>query len=150
MAHSYSSCYEHAVFSSKRRLPFLDKNNEIRLFGYLTAAINHSNCTAINVGGHFEHVHLLYRKGKDVRTDLFLKEIKRQSSIWIKKAGLVTPDFYWQTGYGAFSISHWDIDKIKTYIDNQEEHHCGMSWEKEYRELLKKHGIEYDVRFFLD
>ena len=150
MAHSYYASYEHAVFSSKHRRPFLTHENKDRIFAYLAKAIIGSGCQCLIVEGHQEHVHLLYRKGKEIHTKDLLKEIKRQSCIWAKEEGLVSPEFYWQTGYGAFSISYWDLKKIKNYIVGQEAHHSKMTWDDEYRKLLKKHGIEFDERFFLN
>ena len=67
-----------------------------------------------------------------------------------KGKGVADGKFSWQVGYGAFSISYWDLEKIGTYIANQVEHHVKWTWEQEYRKLLKKHGIEFDEKYFLD
>jgi REP-associated tyrosine transposase len=149
MAHSFYSCYEHMVFSSKNRTPFLTAENSREIFSYLAGAIQNMGCHCLLVGGHHEHVHLLYRKSSTILTMDLVKELKRQSAISLKDQGLVVPGFSWQTGYGAFSISHWDVENIRHYIANQESHHHVKSWEEELRELLEKHGVEYDERFFL-
>jgi putative transposase len=60
------------------------------------------------------------------------------------------PDFAWQIGYGAFSVSYSAVPNVRKYILDQERHHETMTWEQEFRALLEKHGIEYDERFFLD
>ena len=150
MAHSYYACYEHAVFSTKHRRAFLTPENQNRIFAYLSKALDQSGCRSLMVGGHREHVHMLYRKSNDIHTKDLLGDIKRQSSIWIKGAKLTGNDFYWQTGYGAFSISYWDLEKVRQYIEPQEEHHKKWNWEEEYRKLLMKHGVEFDERFFID
>lgn len=59
-------------------------------------------------------------------------------------------DFAWQTGYGAFSVSYSNLDQVKDYIANQEEHHRTMTWDEEYQALLERHGITFDERFYLD
>ena len=108
------------------------------------------DCHCLIVGGHHEHIHLLYRKPSGLLTSDMIKELKRQSSLWFKENNHVEPDFHWQSGYGAFSISYWDLDKLNSYIRNQADHHREVTWEEEYRCLLEQHGIKYDERFFLD
>ena len=108
------------------------------------------DCLCLIVGGHREHVHLLYRESSSRRPADVIKEMKRQSTIRMKENHYVPEDFRWQTGYGVFSISYWDLEKIQTYIQNQEIHHRKMTWDVEYRKLLERHGVEYDERYFLD
>jgi hypothetical protein len=55
--------------------------------------------------------------------------------------------FAWQDGYGAFTVSRSNIPSVIPYIKNQREHHRNKSFQEEYRELLEKHGIEYDERY---
>ena len=55
--------------------------------------------------------------------------------------------FAWQDGYGAFSVSPSILDKTKEYVLNQAEHHKKISFEDEYRKLLKAYEIEYDERY---
>ncbi len=150
MAHSYYAVYEHTVFSSKNRIPFLTSENEEDVFRYLASSLKGQGCCSLAVGGHVEHIHLLYRRPSTLPTPDLLKEVKRQSGISLKENNKLQQDFYWQEGYGAFSISYWDLEKIGGHINKQKMHHEDKSWEKEYRQLLKKHGVEYDERFFLD
>jgi hypothetical protein len=58
--------------------------------------------------------------------------------------------FYWQRGYGAFSVSPSELDALLQYVDTQEEHHRSRTFQEEYREFLRKHGVEYDERFVWD
>ena len=59
-------------------------------------------------------------------------------------------DFYWQGGYGAFSISPAHVEPVRAYIANQEEHHKTVSFQDEFRRLLRKYGVEYDERYIWD
>jgi len=59
-------------------------------------------------------------------------------------------NFYWQDGYGAFSVSPRDVEKVKTYIENQHEHHSKQSFQDEYRNILKRYDAEYDERYIWD
>jgi putative transposase len=69
---------------------------------------------------------------------------------WLKTKGPSLADFHWQGGYGAFSVSESKIDEVKHYIANQESHHRRMSFQDEFRELCKRHGIELDEQYVWD
>jgi len=150
MANSYYAVYEHIVFSTKNRVNWFSPEFRPELFAYFAGAIKNQNCHSLIVGGHDNHVHLLLRKHGDLRTRDLVKELKRNSSIWMKEKGVGFRKFYWQTGFGAFSVSYWDLEKIANYIRNQAEHHGRMSWGVEYKKLLIKHGVEFDERYYLD
>jgi len=79
-----------------------------------------------------------------------MEEIKKRSSKWIKTQGKEYADFYWQNGYGAFSINPTEIEVVVKYIEQQHEHHKTVSFQDEYRAFLKKYAIEYDERYVWD
>jgi len=79
-----------------------------------------------------------------------LEEIKSHSSKWIKSKGSEYENFYWQDGYGAFSVNPKGVRAVETYIANQHEHHGNKSFQNEYRSLLKKYNVEYDERYVWD
>lgn len=76
-----------------------------------------------------------------------LEEIKKQSSKWLKTQGDTYSNFYWQDGYGIFSVNPTQIDIVVDYIINQEEHHKTISFQDELRAFLKKYNVEYDERY---
>ena len=76
-----------------------------------------------------------------------LEEIKKQSSKWLKTQGNTYSNFYWQDGYGIFSVNPTQIDVVVNYIINQEEHHKTISFQDELRAFLKKYHVEYDERY---
>ena len=78
----------------------------------------------------------------------FVKEIKANSSLWMKNSGLFTLFKGWAEGYGSFTCSYRDKDKLIEYIKSQQEHHLKKTFEEEYRLLLKEAGIEIDERYF--
>ena len=53
-------------------------------------------------------------------------------------------------GYSDFSVSFSNLDAVKKYIEQQEEHHKKKSFQDELRALLRKHDLEYDERFLWD
>ena len=79
-----------------------------------------------------------------------LEELKKRSSKWVKTKGAPYLNFYWQDGYGIFSVNPSEIDKVIDYIKNQEEHHQKRSFQDEFRAFLKKYKVEYDERYVWD
>jgi hypothetical protein len=79
-----------------------------------------------------------------------VQEIKKTSSKWIKALDATHRGFFWQRGYGAFSISPSQLEAVLRYITDQLEHHRRRTFQEEYRELLRKHGIDFDERYVWD
>lgn len=151
MPQSLAQIYVHSVFSTKERRPLLqDQSIRMELHTYLAGTCNNNDCPAIEVGGVADHVHVLCRLGKSISISGLIKELKQESSIWTKKKAANLADFYWQNGYGAFSISPGHVESLRKYIPNQEEHHKTESFEDEFRRLLTKYGIVWDERYVWD
>ena len=104
----------------------------------------------IAVGGVEDHVHILARFCRTITQADWVKELKRVSNIWLKKQFRGFGDFDWQDGYGDFSVSVSNLDVVKKYIVEQEEHHRRVSFQDEFRALLSRHGIEWDERHVWD
>ena len=79
-----------------------------------------------------------------------VEELKSHSSKWIKTKGENYRNFYWQGGYGAFSVNPAEMDVVVRYIENQKEHHRKKIFQEEYRGFLKKYEVEYDERYVWD
>ncbi len=79
-----------------------------------------------------------------------VKEVKGGSSLWLKKQSSGLADFAWQNGYGVFSIGASQVPTVKRYILNQEEHHRRITFQDEFRQLLKRYGVEFDERYVWD
>ncbi len=151
MSQSLTQIYLHIVYSTKHRQPFLqDKQIRERMHAYLVGACGNLNCPSLIVGGVEDHVHVLCRFGKTITISNLIRELKRESSKWIKKEYPEQSEFYWQSGYGAFSISPSHVDGLKKYIADQEEHHRHESFKEEFRRLCKKYGVEINERYVWD
>ena len=150
MGQSLVQIYVHIVYSTKSRKPFLksDEHRE-RMHGYLSGICKNQNSPAIIVGGAEDHVHLLCRLGKTIDIAKLVLNLKKDSSEWAK-AELGLSNFYWQTGYGAFSVSPAHVEALTRYIANQEEHHRKESFKDEFRRLCAKYGVEIDERYVWD
>jgi REP element-mobilizing transposase RayT len=114
MSQSLTQIYLHIVFSTKDRKPFLsDKEFRGRTHAYLAGICTNLDCPPLMAGGVEDHAHLLCRFGKTIEVATLLRELKRDSSKWIKTEQPRLAEFHWQAGYGAFSISPAHVDALK-------------------------------------
>ena len=148
MAHSLAQVHLHIVFSTKDRQPFL-QNGGLRqeMHAYLVGACRSLDSPSLIVGGVADHVHILCSLSRTRSMADLLYHLKRQSSRWIKTREYSLQQFYWQQGYGAFSASPGQIEALRRYIANQEEHHRVETFQDEYRRLLWEHDIGFDERY---
>jgi REP element-mobilizing transposase RayT len=150
MPQSLSHVLIHVVFSTKERTPLIDRPVRRGLHAYLATVSRNEGCHAYRVGGVSDHVHILSVLSRTLSIARFVERIKKTSSAWMKGKGAKYTKFYWQNGYGAFSISPSHLNAVMEYIDTQEEHHKRVSFQDEYRKFLKKYGIPYDERYVWD
>jgi putative transposase len=102
MPQSLSRVLIHLVFSTKHRRPFITAEHSKDVFSYLAGTLKNLNCPSIIVGGMPDHVHLLFAQARTLSISTIVEELKKESSKWAKSQ--VHPEFYWQNGYGAFSV----------------------------------------------
>src|SRR5437879_5090434 len=133
MPQSHAQIYLHIVFSTKQHRPFL-QNPAVReeAHKYLGGTCNKLGCPVLRVGGVADHVHILCRLGRTIAVADLVKELKRDSSKWLKGKGPGLESFQWQNGYGAFSVSPTHVEALRRYIANQEEHHRTVSFQDEF------------------
>jgi REP-associated tyrosine transposase len=151
MSQSFAQVYLHIVFSTKDRRTFL-QDHAIRneLHKYLAGTCNNLDSQTLQVGGAKDHVHVLCRLGRSISIAELVRSLKLESSKWIKSKATELTDFYWQSGYGAFSVSPGHVNVLGEYISNQEKHHTRESYQQEFIRLLKKYGIQWDERYIWD
>ena len=150
MPQSLTQLYTHLVFSTKHRQPFLDEDIQTRVHAYLATIIRNLDSRYVVVGGVADHVHILFDMGKMHAPVEFVENVKRESSKFIKTLGAKYQNFYWQRGYGMFSVSPTHKNDVETYIRNQEEHHRQKTFQEEFREFLDRYGIEFNEEYVWD
>jgi putative transposase len=150
MGQSLTKNYLHIVFSTKYRLPQIGCAIEAELYNYLGGICKKPECQPIIVGGYTDHIHILCLLSKKITLMKLLEELKSHSSKWIKTKGKAYSNFYWQDGYGAFSVNPSQIDHVIAYIANQKQHHRKSNYKTEYRAILSKYKIEFDERYVWD
>jgi REP element-mobilizing transposase RayT len=151
MPQSLAMILLHTVFSTKDRRPFLrDRSLREELHRYMGGILTRLDCQPIIVGGIDDHVHLLCALSRTCEPASMVKEVKRGSTLWLKTKNQNLRDFAWQQGYGIFSIGFSQIKSVRDYIAGQEEHHRKVSFQDEFRQLLRRYEIEFDERFVWD
>ncbi|WP_417429457.1 IS200/IS605 family transposase [Halpernia sp.] len=147
MGQSLVKNYIHIIFSTKNRENFIDENIEEQLFSYLGGICKNHKCYPIQIGGYRNHIHILCLLSQKITLAKLMEELKSHSSKWIKTKDAKYSNFYWQNGYGAFSVNPKQIDIVKEYIINQKEHHQIKSFQDEYLQILKNYNIEFDEKY---
>ncbi|MGB7837811.1 MAG: transposase [Terrimicrobiaceae bacterium] len=147
MAQSLSKVVIHVIFSTKDHYPWLDANVRPRMHAYLATICRDAGAEVFRIGGVADHVHVVTTLPRTLSQADMLEGITKKSSKWIKSLGSEYRRFYWQRGYGAFSVSPSQLDALLRYVETQEEHHRSRTFQEEYREFLRKHGVEYDERY---
>ncbi|HEV3142471.1 MAG TPA: IS200/IS605 family transposase, partial [Gemmataceae bacterium] len=143
MPQSLSAIYVHLIFSTKNRAPLIRPEIEDALHKYYAGILRNLDSPLICAGGTTDHIHILLRLGRKMSIADLVEETKSSSSKWIRTKGVEYRDFYWQNGYGAFSIGQSGVPGVKSYIGKQKEHHRKKSFQEEFRQFLKRYEIEY-------
>jgi REP element-mobilizing transposase RayT len=141
MAHTYASNMIHCVFSTKDRRSLIPAAHAAELYAYLGCIARGEGFSLIAAGGTTNHLHLLFALPASCTLAHAVQKLKGSSSRWMGDG------FSWQEGYGAFSVSSSQIEVVKEYIENQEEHHRKRNFEEEFVALLRNCGIVYDERY---
>ena len=137
------------VFGTKHRKPTIDRTHDEELYKYIWGIIKNKKCKLYRINGVEDHIHILSDLHPSICLSDYVKDIKVASSVWMKESGKFPAFESWQEGYGAFSYSIREKDKIINYIKNQKEHHRTGSFVDEYRQLLIENGIEFDEKYLL-
>jgi len=144
MGHTFSNLLVHVIFSTKNRKPTIVDAIRERLYAYMAGVARKEFGWARRIGGTSDHVHGLLELRTDVSIAHAMNRWKSLSSGWVHKTFPELRDFAWQSGYGVFSVSSSKAPDVIAYIDGQREHHRHRSFEEEFLEFLKRHGIQYD------
>jgi REP element-mobilizing transposase RayT len=141
MPHSYVSSLFHIVFSTKQRTQTIRAELQPRLWNYLAAIARNHGVHVVAIGGTENHVHILLTLPVDAKLLDIVRTLKCNSSRWVREDH---PLFAWQEGYGAFSVSPSQIERVRKYIANQAAHHHKHSFEEELMAMLSAAKIRFD------
>jgi REP element-mobilizing transposase RayT len=152
MSQSLAQLYVHLVFSTKHRTPWLRQEHVRKELHAYMATILHDkvDSSAVIINSVEDHLHALIRLSRQFAVMKVVQDAKTETSKWLKHQLPAGRDFAWQAGYGAFSVSASLVDDVTRYIRNQPEHHQRMSFQDEFRELCRRHELEWDERYVWD
>lgn len=146
---TYTQIYYHIVFSTKDRVPALKPDKREELFRYTWGILKNNDCHLYRINGVEDHLHILTSLHPTVSLADLIKDIKINTSRWIKENAVFKTFTHWQDGYGAFTVAHGDKDAVIEYIKSQPEHHKKVSFSDEFREMLKRFGVEFDEKYLV-
>ncbi len=147
---SYTQLTYHVVFATKYRHPSILPEIRERLYEYIGGTIRAKKGILIEIGGVADHVHILTQLSASFAVADIVRDIKANSSRWMNEQSESKRSFEWQKGYGAFTVSYSRIPNVRGYIQKQEEHHKTVSFEHEYTDFLKRHGIAFRTEYLFE
>lgn len=147
MANTYTQVHIQFIFAVQNRVSIIRPEWEDELYKYITGIVHNHDHKLITINGAGDHVHLFAGLHTTQSMADFMKDVKEFSSKWINNNGFTKGRFQWQEGYGAFSYSRSQVDRVYKYIMNQKEHHKKKSFREEYIEFLEKFEVPYDERY---
>lgn len=113
---------------------------------YLGGTVRALGGIALEINGTNDHVHILAKLRPTISVSEFLSKLKAGSSGWAKRQ--TAGRFGWQGRFGAFTVSESQVERVRRYIRNQQEHHRKQSFEEEFKALLRAHKIDFDAARF--
>ena len=139
---SYVKIWVHCVWSTKMRKPFLESGIKNKVIEHIRENAKIKNIYIDFINGYSEHLHALISLQKKQNISDVMQLIKGESSWWINKSNLLRNKFSWQDDFFAVSVSHSQVNEVRDYIKNQEQHHKKMTWDEEIKLFIKKYGFE--------
>lgn len=150
MANTYSQLIIQIVFAVKGRENLISSKNREELEKYICGIIENKGQKMLAIYIMPNHAHILVGMQPNMTVSDLTRDIKSNSSKFINQSRWVKGKFSWQEGFGAFSYSKSQIDRVVKYILNQEEHHKKKTFKQEYLDFLDKFNIDFKEEYLFD
>jgi len=150
MTDTYTQLYIRIIFAVKSRESLIPKQHKAALHQYITRTITHQKQTVIQINSTPDHLDILVGISPDVAISDLVGAIKAKSSTWINKKRWIVGKFEWQSGFGAFSYAHSQLDRVVHYIKNQEAHHPLRTFRAEDLAFLNRFDVPYNPEYVFD
>jgi putative transposase len=150
MPNTYTQVYLHFIFTVKGKRSLINVRHNYELQKYITGIIQNRGHKMLAINNMPDHMHILIGYGTNMSISDLMRDIKSISSKFINEKKWIHGKFEWQNGYGVFSYSKSQIDRVIKYINNQQIHHKKQSFREEYLSLLEKLNIKYDEKFLFE
>ncbi len=150
MVNTYTQIYIQIVFAVQNRFALIDSSWDEELYKYITGAIQKSSQKMIAINSMPDHIHLLIGMKPSCNLSDLVREVKKQSNLFINEKQFIDYKFNWQEGFGAFSYSHSQLDNVIHYINNQKEHHRKKTFKEEYTDFLRDNNISFKDEYLFE
>mgnify|MGYP006278074211 CR=1 FL=1 len=143
MKATFSSIWIHLIWTTKNLKKSIKDDFQKALFSHIKNYATHHKIYIDSINGTSDHIHCLISIKPNQNISVIVNKLKGESSHWINSSNFYKPKFIWQRGFGAFSVSYSQIEKVRKYIRNQMEYHKLRTYKEELNRLAKKHKISY-------
>jgi len=150
MADTYTQIFYHVVFAVRNRDSFIIPAIKDDLYKYITGIITSQKQKLFIIKGMPDHVHILMNCKPNMNLSDNVRDIKEHSTKYINDKKILKSKFYWQAGFGAFTVSKKDVPMILNYIKNQEAHHKTNTFKDEYLNILQENEIDFKEEYLFD
>ena len=147
MPNTYTQIHIHVIFTVQNRESLIANEWKTELYKYITGIIQKQQHKLLAINGMPDHIHILFGMRPNQSLSELMQDVKGSSSKWINEKRFVKGKFSWQEGYGAFSYSKSQLNRVVDYINKQEEHHKQKTFLEEYKEFLEAFKIDYDEKY---
>ncbi len=150
MAQSLAKIYVHLIFSTKNRERTIPDHLRPTLHSYMGGILKEKGCVPVEINSEPDHAHVLFILSRTAALSDVIGHLKKGATNWLHEQSSDLCGFYWQNGYGAFSVSQSAIEDVREYIRNQREHHKKVTFQDELRAFLKRYEVEFDELYVWD
>jgi putative transposase len=150
MAQSLAKVYLHLIFSTKNRARMIGDDVRADLHSYIGGVLHGLDATPIEINTEQDHAHILFLMSRTETIGNLVGQVKKSSNDWLRGRGPEFADFFWQSGYGIFSVSQSAVETARAYIRDQAEHHRRRSFQDEFRSFLRRYEVDFDERYVWD
>lgn len=147
MASTLTNLIYHVVFSTKNRSPLIGEDVQGELYKYIGGIVQNEQEVLLGIGGIEDHLHLILKVRAGINLSDIVRVIKANSSKWLNECKDYCGEFSWQNGYGAFTVSASQVERVRNYVRNQKEHHRKNSFQDEFLAFLKQNQVEYNPAY---
>jgi len=150
MADTYTQIIIQLVFAVEGRQSLISPNYQEEVNKYITGIVTNKRSKMLAINGTPDHIHILVGLNPAQAISDLVRDIKTGSNEWMNEKRWFREKFSWQEGYGAFSYSRSQLDRVAKYVINQPAHHAKRSFKDEYFALLRKFEIEFKDEYVFD
>jgi putative transposase len=145
---TYSQIFYHVVFAVRNRESLILPGIKDEVYSYISGIVANQKQKLFIINGMPDHIHMLLNCRPNMNLSNLVAAVKEHSGKLINSKGLLRGKFYWQEGFGAFTIGKKDVGPVLNYIKTQEEHHTREAFRVEMQRLLKENEVDYREEYF--